>query len=265
MGHERDAVALDGVEDDAGGAAADVARPAQRRLDGVEVVAVDAAGDGPAEGLVLLVEGLGAHRGAGEVVVLDAVAVDERDQAVDAVVGGGHGGLPDLAFFLLAVAHEHPDGGVGGRLRVAEARGEAHAEAEREAHAERAGRVVHTGGAAADGVALQPRAEAAEGRELLDGEVAELGEQRVLDGRGVALAHDEAVAAGPVGAVGVVIHDAAVERGHDLDGGERAADVAGAGLEDHAHDVAADAPCQRGQIEVASRADNHLAPASPGS
>ena len=75
-----------------------------RILDRGVVVPINTGEHLPAEGAVLLVQRLGAHGGGSEVVVLDAVAVDDRDQVVGLVVGGRHCGLPDLALLLLAVA-----------------------------------------------------------------------------------------------------------------------------------------------------------------
>ena len=119
--------------------------------------------------------------------------------------------------------------------------GERVAEREREAHAERAGGHLDAGRLLHDGVALELAAELAERHQVFDREVAGLGQRPVDHRRGVALADDEAVAVGPEGVLRVVAHDAEVERGGDLDGGEGAAGVAGVGGGDHLHDVPADA------------------------
>ena len=91
-------------------------------------------------------------------------------------------------------------------------------------------------------VPLEAALQLSEGHQLLDGEVAALGEDGVEDRRGVALAEDEAVAVRPVGALGVVAEDAKIESAEDLDGGEGTARVAAARLGDHGDDVPADAP-----------------------
>src|SRR5690606_14707267 len=78
--HERDPLALHGTEDHARRLPAHVARPRQRLLDRIEVVAIDAVADGPAKGAVLLVQRIEGNRLVDEAIVLDAVAVDERDQ-----------------------------------------------------------------------------------------------------------------------------------------------------------------------------------------
>ena len=134
-----------------------------------------------------------AHAAVDKVVVLDAVAVDDRDEPIHLVVGRGHRRFPDLSLLLLAIAHQDVDVVV----LALEAQAETDAEAEGEAHAQRAGRVLNARGLAEDGVPLEACALLAEGVEFLDGDVAELREGRVLHRRRVALAHDEAVAALP--------------------------------------------------------------------
>ena len=62
-------------------------------------------------------------------------------------------------------------------------------------------------------MALQLGADLAQAHQVLEREVAVVGERRVLDRRGVALAEDEAVALGPVRVLGVVPEDPVVERG----------------------------------------------------
>ena len=68
-----------------------------------EVVAVD-LGDGPAEGAPLVGQRLEAHRALGRVALLEAVAVDDDRQVVEAEVRGRHGRFPVAALLQLAVA-----------------------------------------------------------------------------------------------------------------------------------------------------------------
>ena len=65
-----------------------------------------------------------------------------------------------------------------------------------------------------------------------------LGEDRVPGGAGVALGEHEAVAVLPLGVLGIVLELLAVQNGHDLDDGERAAQVAIATVQQHLDDVA---------------------------
>ncbi len=110
-------------------------------------------------------------------------------------------------------------------------------ERHREALAERAGRDLDAGGAVHVGVALELGADLAQAHQVLEREVAVVGERRVLDRRRVALAEDEAVALGPVGVLRVVAQDPVVERGDDVGGRERGVEVARLGDREHAHAV----------------------------
>src|SRR5205085_1564814 len=89
------------------------------------------------------------------------------------------------------------------------------------------------------GMALQARVDLVERLELLDGEVAALGQHGVEGDGGVTFGEDEAVALGPVGALGVDAHDLEVEGHEDVGGRERATQVAGLRLVDGLDDQAA--------------------------
>ena len=108
--HEADAFAFDGVGDDDGGLARSGFRFGifQRFDDLFHVVAVD--GDHiPSEAAIFIFERLDVHHVFHPAVDLQAVAVDDADQVIELEVARLHGGLPDLAFLLLAVAHDAED------------------------------------------------------------------------------------------------------------------------------------------------------------
>ena len=73
-------------------------------------------------------------------------------------------------------------------------------------------------------------------------EEAALGERRVDRGASMALAHDEAVAVGPVGAGRVHRQDVAVEHGEDVGAGQSGGDVRAAARARHPQDVCAHRP-----------------------
>ena len=158
------------------------------RVDRLEVVAVDL--------LHVPVAGRGARRQRGGVPLVhgraalaEPVDVDDRDQVVEAGVAGLLEGLPHRALGELGVAAEHPDAEVGALEPLA---GERDADRDRQALAERAGGDVDPGDLRRR-VALQARAELAEGEQLLvvdrAGHLVHAVEQR----RGVALGEDEVV------------------------------------------------------------------------
>src|SRR5579885_442218 len=63
----------------------------------------------PAEGAPFVRKRLDAHHLLDLAVELKAVAVDDGDEIASLVMGGGHGGGPDLTFLHLAVAEENVD------------------------------------------------------------------------------------------------------------------------------------------------------------
>ena len=82
------------------------------------------------------------------------------------------------------------------------------------------------------GVAVEPRQRLEEGGQLLHRKEAERGQGRVERAGDVALGQDEPVALGVVDGLRRHVQHGAVEGGEDVDRGEVAADVAGAGVVD---------------------------------
>ena len=145
----------------------------------------------------------------------------------------GRGRLPGLALLAVAVGEHAED--VRGVVEAVEAQGERDAEAHREALAERAGGDLDAGGLVHVRVALEVRADLAQAHQVLEREVAVVGERGVLDRRGVALAEHEAVALGPLRVARIVAQDAVVERGEDVRRRQRRVEVAGLGDGEHPH------------------------------
>src|SRR5438093_13326489 len=79
-----------------------------RREDLAEVVPVDGE-DVPVERFPFLRERLERHDVLRAALLLDSVPVDESGQVVEAVLRGGHRGLPRLADVLLAVPTDAVD------------------------------------------------------------------------------------------------------------------------------------------------------------
>ena len=75
----------------------------ERVVDGLDVVAVD-LDDVPVERAELVGDGAEAHDLGAGAVDLQAVVVDDRDEVGEALVGGEHRRLPDLALLQLAIA-----------------------------------------------------------------------------------------------------------------------------------------------------------------
>ena len=109
----------------------------------------------------------------------------------------GRGGrrLPGLALLTVAVGEQAED--VRGVVEAVEAQRQRDPEAHREPLAQRTGRDLDPGGAVHVRVTLKLGADLAEPHQILEREVAVLGERRVLNRGRVALAEDEAVALGP--------------------------------------------------------------------
>ena len=88
------------------------------------------------------------------------------------------------------------------------------------------------------GVPLHPRVHLPKRLQLAHREVAGLRERRVQRGHAMALRQDEAVAVGPLGVLRIVSqHASEIERGDDVDGGERASGMSAVGGGDHLDDV----------------------------
>src|SRR3990172_2218175 len=259
--HDPHALPLDRLRHDDVGLSPAPARLLQRADQGVEVVPIHVPG-APAEGRPLIDERFEVHdvhrvevvahpasrpvrpvavvgvaEVIGEAVVLDVVAVDDRDEVVGAVVAGGHRRLPGLAFFAVAVA-EHA---VHAVVAPVQPPGQRLADSEGETHPQRPGGHLDAGRVLHHGVPLQAAAQLAERQQFVRGEVAGFGHGAVDEWCGVTLADDEPVAVRPLGVAGIVPHQAEVEGGQDLNGRERAGGVAGLRLQRHADDVTPDA------------------------
>ena len=147
-------------------------------------------------------------------------------------MGGGHRGLPHLPLVALSVAQQH----VGARGPSVQPGGERRSDAEGEPLSQRAARHLDPGRLHVS-VALEAAVQLAEAAELLLREIARLGERGVEHGTRVRLAQDEPVPVRPRGLRRPVPHDAEVERGEDLHGGERSARVSRSGLRHHRDDA----------------------------
>ena len=161
----------------------------------------------------------------GRAALAEPVDVDDRDQVVEAGVAGLLEGLPHRALGQLGVAAEHPDPEVGALEPLA---GERDPDRDRQALAERAGGDVDPGDLRRR-VALQARAELAEGEQLLvvdrAGHLVHAVEQR----RGVALGEDEVVVGRVLGRGEVVAQVPREQHRHQVGGRHRGGRVAGAG------------------------------------
>ncbi|HEY7599857.1 MAG TPA: thiamine pyrophosphate-dependent enzyme, partial [Candidatus Limnocylindrales bacterium] len=182
------AAALQRARDDRGRPLADRLRLRVGALDLLDVVAVD--GDRvPAERrepLDVGVEDPAEHRLAR---LAEAVDVDDRGQVVEPLPGGVLDRLPHRALGHLAVAAQAPD---PVRQAVEPLAGQRDAGGDREPLAERAGGDVGRRDAGR-GVALEPRAELAEGQQLLVVDPPGGLEHRVVERRRVALGEDQVV------------------------------------------------------------------------
>ena len=211
------------------------------RVDGVDVVAVDAADHVPAVRLEASRRVVGEP--AGDVAVdRDAVVVVERDELAQPPRAGERARLVRDALHQAAVADEHVrvvvDDRVARHVELAceQRLGERHAHRVGEALAERAGRRLHAGRNPRFRVSRRLRVQLAERgqlghRQVVAGEV----QQRVLQHRAVAVGQHEAVAVGPV-RVGRVVREVAVpQRDRDIGHAHRHARVPGLGLFDRVH------------------------------
>ena len=88
-------------------------------------------------------------------------------------------------------------------------------------------------------MALQDAVELAEVGEFVAADKAQLRQDRVIAGGGVALAQHEAVAVGVLGILGINAHVVVEYAGHQLHHGQGAAGMAAARVGDHGDDVTA--------------------------
>ena len=163
VGHERKAVALLRLGDEAGRLFLLSQRLGVGAIDGVEIVAVQLDGV-PAEGA-----GAGGVGGAvpAEVrlaALAETVHVEDADQVVELVVRRLVERLPDGALGHLAVAEHDPDA-IGQLVEVLAV--QRHADADGQPLAERAGGDIDVGQDVRIGMALQAAAELAQRQQLL--------------------------------------------------------------------------------------------------
>jgi len=199
--HVAHALALDRLGEDHGGLALDGLGFLVGGLDLLEVMAVD-LDDVPAEGLELLVEGLGRHDVLGRAVDLQPVHIDAGAEIVEMILGGGHHGLPDLALGQLAVAKN----GVDAVVLVGLLAGQRHAGRHGNALAQGAGGHVDAGIIVHLDVAGHVALDAAEHFEVFHGEEAAQRQHGVDGGRAVALGHHKPVAVGVLRVLGIDAH-----------------------------------------------------------
>jgi hypothetical protein len=92
-------------------------------------------------------------------------------------------------------------------------------------------------------------------------EVARLRHHRVERRHAVALGEHEAIAIGPVGTPGVVLHAVEVEHGQQVDHRERAAGMSRARVRQHPEDLHAAVGCRSPQLFVGHRSVSSMKPA----
>ena len=217
-----------------------------RRVDGVDVVAVDVGNDVPAVGLEA------PRRVVGEpaldlAVDRDAVVVVEADQLRQAQRAGERAGFVRDAFHQAAVADEHVGAMVDDRMAGAielgreQPFGERHADRVGESLAERPGRRLDARRHADFRMAGRLRVQLAKAPELVDRQrVAGQVQQRVLQHRAVAVRQHEAVAIGPVRIGRVVAQVPVPQRDGDFGHAHRHAGMAGVGRLHRVHRERAD-------------------------
>ena len=194
----------------------------ERIFDLDEVVTVNGDGTEP-EVPHLGIHRVGGHHFAGGAVDLQPVQVNNDTEIVQFVLGGEEERFPHFPLLDLAIAEK----GVDAPRPAERLGGEGHAHGGGHALAEAAGGHVDARGVVHVGVPLKTGPDVAQGRKLLLGEEAPLGENRVEAGRAVALGEDEAVTPIPRGVGRVDVHLLEVQVGHDVGCGERAAGMSG--------------------------------------
>ena len=180
--------------------------------EGLQVVPVDGA-HVPAEGRELGAQVARIAHLARAAVDLQAVAVHDGGQVVQTAMGSEHGRLPHLTFLALAVAQKREHGAA---VPVERQAGGA-AGGDGEPLPQRPGGHFHAGQLVGVGMALQARAQLAQGRKLFAREVACLCERCVESRRRMAFRQEEPVAAGLLRVCRVVLqHAAEVQRREDV-------------------------------------------------
>ena len=205
------ALALDGVQHNAGGHALLGIGVLDGLIDGLHVVAVDLLGV-QAEarrlsGDVAVVENI-----SGLAVQLVAVVVDDVDEVVQLAGVGEVESLPHLALVGLAVAH-HAEYMVGAAVDLVT---QGRARGGGSPLAQRAGGQIHAGSQLAVSVAGELGVGLVQGVGLLHGIEAHETEGGISHGSGVALTEHQPVAILPAGVLGIELHDLTVQNGHQV-------------------------------------------------
>ena len=166
----------------------------------------------PAEGLPLVAQRFHADHVVDLAVELVAVAVDDGDQARQLVVRGEQRRFPHLPFLHLAIAqhHEHVE------VSLAHAAAQGHAGAVGERVADGAGTEIDARHLGHVGVVAQRAAQAGVAVQQFMRDEAMVDQHREQPHRGVALAHQEAVAVRPGRLARPQPHHVVIQRGKDL-------------------------------------------------
>src|SRR5947208_2551093 len=180
------------MRDDAGRAPRNDGHGAARRFDLADVVPVDLASP-PAERFPFRDQWFEVQHLSHGSQTLDLVVIDDGDKIVQSVVRSEQGGLPHTALVAFAVTEQNEDA-----VRPAIApHGKRHPTSDRESVTECTRGRLDAGDSHMRDVAGQSRAVPTEIIEPCRREESALREDGVEAGRSMALAQDEAVAAGP--------------------------------------------------------------------
>src|ERR1017187_720067 len=224
--HEADALALHGIGNNHSGLAGDriVLRLLQSVQDLGEVVAVN-FDHFPAKATIALVQRLDVHHVLDPAVNLQTVAVNDGHQIVEFEVRCLHDRFPDIAFLLLAVAHdaEHR------MLAAVEFASQSHADRNAETLSQRSAGDFDARQLQAVRMSLEWRIKLAQSNNVFDGKVSGEGEAKIQSGGFMPGRPDDAIAFVPIRIVGIVVGDLQVQGRNDVHDGERASGMAGAG------------------------------------
>ena len=240
--HKGNALALDGVQNDAGGLVVFRVESLDGGLDGVIIVAIDGQ-NVEIESLELFFQRVAVHDRLGGAVDLQMVAVQEDAEVGELVVGRKHERLPALALFHLAVAHD----GVDADGLLLELGTQCHAAGGGDTLAQAAGGHIHARHRVHVGVALQVAADLTQGLQVFHREIAALGQSGVQAGGRVALGEHQTVTVRcfRIFRVNVHVHEIEV-RQHlcNVQAAARMAALGAVGPLDHAHADVAGVLCQ---------------------